>query len=224
VLWLQDNQLSGDIPQTFANLVDLKDPGQNNGQDGLDLDYNRLNVPLSYPDPGIPLQVFLHQKDPDWQLYQGFQQVIGAGGGEFTSLDGRTNFLIPASALNGDTTFTFIPRPTPQHSSGWLDFANTSFELTAEDGVGNPVTEFNLPLMVTLSYTDTVIIGFPEASLGLYYWDVAASTWLDAVTTCPGGAYTRDPSSNWFALPLCHLTEFGLFGIPVRIFLSVMMR
>jgi hypothetical protein len=49
----------------------LKDPGQAwDGGDGLDLDYNHLNVPAGYPDPGDPLQVFLFQKDPDWHLRQ----------------------------------------------------------------------------------------------------------------------------------------------------------
>ena len=64
VLWLQDNQLSGDVPSALANLTNLLDPGQFNGNDGLDLDYNHLNVPPGYPDPDNPLHLFLNQKDP----------------------------------------------------------------------------------------------------------------------------------------------------------------
>jgi hypothetical protein len=104
-----------------------------------------------------------------------------------------------------------------------MTFAKNSFDLSAEDGIGNPVTTFNLPLTVTISYTDTDILGIPENMLGLYYWDGAASTWTDAVTTCPG-EYTHDPVGNMLTLPLCHLTEFGLFGNPPHIFLPVISR
>ncbi len=217
-LWLQNNKLSGDIPTTFINLVNIYDPGQNNGQDGLELDFNLLNVPPNYPDPLDPLQIFLSKKDSDWQLSQGFQKVIGAGGGELTSQDGRTDFLIPAGALITDTTFTFIPQPTPRHDHLGLVFAQNSFELTAEDAGGNPVAAFNLPITVTLTYTDTDFGAIPEDSLMLDYWDVAGNTWTDAITTCPGGEYTRDMEVNQLSLPLCHLTEFGLFGPTLNVY------
>ena len=225
ILRLNDNQLEGDVPDTFINLTNLLDPGMVwDGGDGLDLDYNILNVPPSYPDPGNPLHVFLSQKDPDWNLLQAFEQVIGTGGGEITSLDGKTGLVIPAGALVGDTTFTFIPQPAPTHDPGRLIFAYNSFQITAEDAYGNPVTAFNLPITVTLTYADTDIIGMPEYSLGLYYWDGGASAWADAVSTCPGGEYTRDPAANSFALPLCHLTKFGLFGNPLHFFLPIVRR
>jgi len=84
------------------------------------------------------------------------------------------------------------------------------------------VTVFNLPITVTLNYSDTDYIG-PENTLGLYYWNVDASSWTDAVTTCPG-EYTRDMEANWFSLPLCHLTEFGIFTAPIRNYLPVIRR
>jgi hypothetical protein len=223
-LSLQDNQLVGDIPSTFINLINLRDAGQYPGSDGLDLDYNMLNVPPGYPDPGDTLQVFLHQKDRDWQLYQGFEQIIGIGGGELTSLDGKTNFLIPSGALITDTTFTFIPQSVPHYTSERLVIANNSFELSAEDSIGNPITTFNQSITITLTYTNTDTIGFPENALGLYYWNGLNSTWTDAVTTCPGGAYTRNLDGDILALPLCHLTEFGLFGVPLYNFLPVIRR
>ncbi len=224
ILYLQDNLLDGDIPPTFVQLINLFDPGENNGQDGLDLDYNRLNIPPGYPDPGDPLQVFLNQKDPDWQLYQGFEQVIGSLGGELSSLDGSAGFVIPAGAVEGETTFTFLPQPAPNHDHPGLVFAHNSFVLTAEDADGNPVMEFNTPVTLTLTYTDADFGLIAEESLGLYYWDEAASAWTDAVATCPGGEYTRDLEGNILELPLCHLTEFGLFGEPLRIFLPLMHR
>jgi Leucine-rich repeat (LRR) protein len=212
-LHLQGNQLEGDIPSTFIQLQNLYDPGEvYGGLDGLDLDYNFLNVPPGYPDPLDPLQQFLSLKDPDWQLYQGFTQLIGTGGGELISLDGRTDLLIPEGALITDTIFTFMPQPEPLHSYIGQHFANNNFQLSAEDGIGNPVTLFNLPITATLTYTDTDIIGIDELGLRLNYWQEDGSLWTDAVTTCPGGEYTRDPDNHMFWLPLCHLTEFGVFG------------
>ncbi len=224
ILRLNDNNLVGDVPDTFINLINLFDPGMVwDGGDGLDLDYNLLYIPPGYPNPTVPLQVFLNQKDPDWQLYQGFTQVIGAGGGELTSLDRRTDFLIPAGALITDTTFTFIPLPAPTHDSGTLAFAHISFLLTAVDAGGNPIITFDQPITATITYTDSDIVA-PENTLGLYYWDTAASIWTDAVTTCPEGVYTRNPAANDFSLPLCHLTEFGVFGTPLRIFMPLVHR
>ncbi len=47
----------------------------------------------------------------------------------------------------------------------------------------------------------------------LYYWDGAA--WVDAATTCtPHSTYTRNLAANQISLPVCHLTQFALFGRP----------
>ena len=59
---------------------------------------------------------------------------------------------------------------------------------------------------------------------GCIIWDDAGSAWTDAITTCPGGEYTRDLEGNKLGLPLCHLTEFGLFGNPLNIFMPVIRR
>jgi hypothetical protein len=76
---------------------------------------------------------------------------------------------------------------------------------------------------VTLTYADADVVG-PEDTLGLYYWDETGSTWVDAVNTCPGGEYVRDLEGNLLALPLCHLTEFGVFSQPLNVFLPVLNR
>ncbi len=222
-LLLQENRFTGDIPDTFINLG-YCDKGGCYDIHNLNLDYNLLNVPLNYPDPADPLQVFLSQKDPDWHLYQGFEQMIGTGGGELISLDGRTHFLIPANALIGNTTFTFMPQPAPHTNFGVHPFIHNSFDLSAIDSFSNPVTTFNQPLTATLTYTNSDVTDIPENMLSLYYWDDAATGWADAVTTCEAGEYTRDPDANLLALPLCHLTEFGVFGTPMLIFIPVVGR
>ena len=222
---LSRNLLSGDVPDSFINLVSLYDAGgDGDGSDGLILDYNMLNIPDNYPDPSIPLHVFLSQKDPDWQFYQGFVQEIGTEGGEITSLDEQTTVIVPEDTLDGETTFTFLPQPAPESEPNNLTFAGNTFLLTAEDALGDPVTVFDPPLTVTITYTDADILGIPEDTLALYYWDTASSAWVDAVTTCPGGEYTRDLVGNTLSLPICHLSEFGLFGSPYQIFLPVMVK
>jgi hypothetical protein len=60
--------------------------------------------------------------------------------------------------------------------------------------------------------------------LGLFDYDPGTSRWLDAITTCPGAEYLHDMDANWLSLPLCHLTEFGLFTNPIRTFLPLARR
>jgi len=224
ILLLNDNQLTGDIPD-IADLTSLLLPGELDGSDGLDLDYNALTVPENYPDPAIPLQLFLSQYDPNWHTLQAFEQVIGVAGDVLTALDSRTTFLVPAGALSGDTTFTFTPLPEPAHDPGFLVDANHSFQLTAENASGLPVTTFSQPLTVTLTYTDADVLAFSEASLALFYWDTSVPAWQDAAATCTGGAYTRDLLANSLTLPLCHLSDFSAFGPPVQqIFLPLIVR
>ena len=191
---------------------------------GLDLSYNRLNVPPGYPAPGDPLQSFLHVKDPDWQLYQGFSHVIGEEGGVLSSMDGRTKISFPENALITDTTVIFVPHPQPSHTSQGLIFVDNSFDLAGVDSTGDPVSTFEVPITVTLAYTDTDIGALGEDAVGLFYWSSLEGAWVDAVTTCPDGKYTHDQAGNKLSLPVCHLTEFALFGQPLRSWLPLLRR
>jgi len=222
-LRLNNNQLSGAVPESFINLTDLY-ANPSDGLYGLDLDYNALIVPAGYPATGNLLQEFLVGKDPDWHLRQALAVVIGSGGGEMTSLDGAVTVVVPPGAVGDHTTFTFTPQPRPNFSTGKLTFANNSFLLTAVDGLGNPVTTFAQPVMVIIRY-DEAALGLPEVSLKLYYWEGAASAWLDAATTCdPVGEYTRDLEGNMFSLEICHLSEFAVLSGASRVFLPAVLR
>ncbi|HEX9090490.1 MAG TPA: leucine-rich repeat domain-containing protein, partial [Anaerolineales bacterium] len=202
ILWLQDNWLTGDIPDTLTTLTGICNYWEF-GADCLNLDNNMLTVPAGYPILENPLHLFLQKRDPDWQLYQGFSQVIGAGGGEILSMDGRTDIQLPEGAVITDTAFTYKPWSMPQHSKGSLGFAHNSFDLTAMDTYSNPVMIFGSPITVTLSYTTTDLYGVPENTLGLYYWDDNSGIWKDGVATCAEGAYQSDLDGNTLQLPLC---------------------
>jgi hypothetical protein len=218
--------LEGDIPESFVNLQQLFDPDYSVTFDGLDLDYNQFNIPAGYPDPVNSLHNLLHQKDPDWHLRQAFDQVIGVDGGTLTSLDDRVVVDIPTAALSDNVTFSFTPQPTPNHGTGDLLFGKNSFQLTAEDSLGNPITEFAQPLNITIHYSDDDLQLSEEETLGLYYWDMSSAAWVDAVTTCAGGVYIRDMVANTLSLQICHLTEFAVLLEDTRtlIFLPALLR
>jgi hypothetical protein len=221
ILHLNDNLLDGDVPDSFVHLVNLRDPGTVwGGLDGLDLDFNALNIPDDYPNLSIPLHVLLFQKDPNWHTLQPVTQVIGSDGGMLNSLDGRTYFFFPAGALDGNTTFTFAPQPNPNYDYGRQSFAHNSFRLSAVDAVGDPLTVFNLPVTVTLNYADLDIASIPEGTLGLYVWE---DTWVDALSTCSEGEYILKPAANTFSLPVCHMSEFAVLGQSLQIFIPLVL-
>jgi len=220
---LSDNALVGDVPASFTNLERLCNPDNLDnpcwGNYKLTLGYNHLNVPA--PEPPAS---FLAIKDPDWYLTQAVEEEIsGETGGTIISNDGKTEIIVPAGVVEGTVTFLFAPQPDPGHTTGSLTSVGNSFKLTARLGE-TPVTSFDQPLTLTFHYTDEQIGPIPEETLKLYYWDTDLLEWVDAVTTCPGGDYTRNPEENWLSLPLCHLSEFALMGQLITIYFPVMLR
>ena len=220
---LSDNMLSGDAPVSFTNLVNLCVTGNPDppcyGMYNTDLGYNRLNVPA--PEPPAS---FLAIKDPDWYLTQAVEEEIpGETGGTVISNDGNTEIAIPHGAVEGLLTVLFAPQPGPSENIGALNFAGNSFELTASIGE-TPVTSFAQPLTLTLQYDQNSLGVIPEDSLILYYWDTDQLEWVDAVSTCEGGTYTRNFDEDWLSLPICHLSEFALLGDSFDVFLPVIKR
>jgi hypothetical protein len=209
---LSHNFLEGDVPSSFSNLVNLCVQGDMDapcyGIKETDLGYNLLNV----PQPNPPAD-FLYEKDPDWDQTQGVKGVFqGAEGGTLISNDGRTTLVIPAGAVEGEVTI--ILKPTTKASGFMSPFvsARNDFEVLAFDANGAAVTEFDQPLTFTLHYEDGDIGMIPEDSLAVHYFDVGQQRWLDAVTTCADGGYSRNPEANMLSLPVCHLTEFAFVG------------
>jgi len=222
-LYLDNNQLSGDVPDELTNLIFLWD------NSGLNLDYNRLNVPDGYPVQGNALHEFLSQKDPDWHLRQPVETAVTPqDGGTIISRDGAVQVEVPQGAAQDTVTFTFIPQAQPSQSSG-LVFANQSFQLIAEDSSGSRVRVFNQPLKVTIKYNEDSLGDVSEDALRLFYWDEGSLAWKDAATTCtPESLYERDLANNTFAVNICHLTEFGVFVSPqvnpVKVYLPLVRR
>ena len=149
----------------------------------------------------------------DLTLTVSLVETIGATGGTITYPDPDISMEIPAGALDGDVEFTFLPQPIPDQGTGSMGIADISFHLTAhESATGDPVTEFALPIIVQIQYDEPLNDAIQEDSLVLYYWDVGSLAWVDAVTTCQSGEYTRNLEENWFSLGICHLSEFAVLG------------
>ena len=178
---------------------------------GLDIGYNLFTTTgLSQT-----LLDFLAIKDPDWYMTQAVEETIqGNTGGTIIANDAKTEVEIPTNAVSGEVTFLFEPEPSPDQSVGVLSFAGNSFELTAQDSLGIPVTTFSEPLTLTLYYEESQLGSIPEEELYLFYWDTAMLSWMNVLSTCPSGEYIRDVDANWLSVPLCHLSEFALLGPP----------
>ncbi len=153
--------------------------------------------------------------------------TIGPTGGTwvFTDTHGlRTRIEVPQDAVSTTTTFTYTETGAPGHpaASGFA-FAGQSFELSAS----GPISQ---PIQIGLEYREEDLTSADiqdEASLRLYYWNTDPGAWDDVVNTCsPPSSYTRYPALNALRVPVCHLSEFGLFGESTQssIYLPLVMR
>jgi hypothetical protein len=116
---------------------------------------------------------------------------------------------LPAGAVTDTIALRYSLATTPAVTSS-LHFAGHAFHLDAYSGnTGLENFTFQRAVTVTLIYLDADVFGLNENELQLYYWDVATSTWAPAAC----GDYIRHPAENWLSVPICHLTEFGLFGV-----------
>ena len=105
------------------------------------------------------------------------------------------------------------PLSTPGHAYLPMLWMRNSFDLSAWNDQG-AVTQFQKPLNFTLYYAENEIGPLPEDQLMVELLDEDYMVWRNAVSTCVDGEYTRNLNENWVSLPVCHLTEFGLFNIP----------
>ena len=210
---ISNNKFSGVIPDSLRNLNYLCPEGAEYspcfGKYKTDLGYNQFNVPQSER-----MERFLEEKDPDWHLTQAIQATVPCdSGGEIISRDGRIEVVIPAEACDGELDVLLAPFSKPSYAYLPMFWANNGFELTAWNEQG-AVTQFHKPLGFTLYYADGEIGPLPEEQLAVEMYMEDYRVWSDAINTCPGGEYTRNVDENWVRLPVCHLTEFGLFNIP----------
>ncbi len=138
---------------------------------------------------------------------------VAGSAGEVRSSDGRIQIALSSSSLVTNTLFTFIPLQKPQNILGGLAFGGISFKLQGFAGGGTPISVFNHPITVTMTYTDSEIVGMDAGFLKIYYWDSGLLNWQDAATSCaPASTYNRQSGMHTISIAICHLTEFALLG------------
>lgn len=124
-----------------------------------------------------------------------------------------TSVQVPEGAVTDTTTLALTPVANITPPAGYA-FAGHAFDLNAyQSGVFLPTFTFSKSVTITIHYAEGDIGILDEETLSLKYWNESASAWEDAASTCtPASNYERHPGDNWFALPICHLSRFGMFG------------
>ena len=142
-------------------------------------------------------------------VYDGVSaQITPEAGGEitFSSLPDYTVLIdVPEGAVAETISLEYWSLPDISNPSNTL-FAGLAFNLEAfSGGMHVPSLTFLTPITIRIQYSDDLVSGLIEDELRLQYWN--GSSWGDAAC----GAYDRHPDENWLAVPICHLSQFGLF-------------
>ncbi|MDM8518552.1 DUF4842 domain-containing protein [Anaerolineales bacterium HSG6] len=133
------------------------------------------------------------------------------------------DLFVEVGAVNETVTLRYTLAETRTPPSGFSLVGQPFLLELYQGGMLVSDTTFGRPVTVSLTYTDTDLSDLDEAGLKLLYWHDDSSRWQEA--SC--GEYARDLSANQLAVPICHLTEFALFGTGsegVRVFLPVLRR
>ncbi len=141
------------------------------------------------------------------------QASITSGlGGTVNLTSGPTGLSlnIPTGATGADAVYqikslnqatAFVASGTP---SGVLTVGNYAFDLKSLTGVGTAVTSFLQPIIITLTYQDSDVVGINESSLVIYRWNGA--TW-SPLTGC-----SVNTGLNTVTCTTTNFSVFGLFG------------
>jgi len=160
-------------------------------------------------------------------------------GGTLLSPDGRTAIQFPAGSVSSNVLVSFTQQSSPSgtlsslddlrgsaaSAAGGLLFAGNAFTLAATDDLGNPVTAFLQPYMLTLEYSDAdwQTAGITdETTLNLYSWDAGSGEWVGLL---PCAGCSLDPSANRLTLQFDRCSEFAFYGLmSYEIYLPLVVR
>lgn len=117
-----------------------------------------------------------------------------------------TTIQISATAVTEAIMLAYVPVDTATPPLGF-SFAGHAFELDAyRNGELLPNFIFEVPVTITIHYTDTDVTGQDEETLALSYWN--GSTWVtDGITLVE-----RNIVQDYVIFEITHLSEFALFG------------
>lgn len=143
-------------------------------------------------------------------------QVIPTAGGSLTSADGSTTIQFPNGAVSADTEVSFTPQARWPVDSG-LRGTDHFIQLEAEQG-GQPLSQFEQPVTITIEYTAQSIGNVDPTTLMLYWWN--GSQWtLQGITLVSHNGNTITSTTT-------HTGLFALLGEPEleAVYLPVILR
>ncbi len=132
------------------------------------------------------------------------EAIIGNGGGSLSTPGNEVALSVPASAVQGNTTFILLPVSYIMNPGEGLINVGGYYDIAALDQTGNPVESFAKPLEVTLRYQESDLNGVNKATLQIWYLDEPSSTWVPVPSF-------NDPNSNTVIGYTNHLSTFALF-------------
>jgi len=103
---------------------------------------------------------------------------IGSTGGTLATVDGSINVQIPPGAITSTVTLTITPTIDPALPPAAADDVLRAVTLDARDSHGQPISHFDLPYTLTISYTDAqlAVQHINAASPHLLAWN--GSAWV----------------------------------------------
>ncbi|MCE7984073.1 MAG: hypothetical protein DYG89_23105 [Caldilinea sp. CFX5] len=131
-----------------------------------------------------------------------------------------TQINLPAGAVTGTIELLYTPIVPAAPPSGFA-FGNSAFSLTAyRDNLLQSGFTFLQPVLVTIAYRDADVAGMAEDELRLLWYNPQTQSWEEAAC----GTYDHQPAQNRLTVPICHLSQFGLFGERQALYLPVVRR
>ena len=96
--------------------------------------------------------------------------ITPGDGGGMGSSDGSFHITFPAGAVSENVTVTYNGSQLSPQPAGGAGAILSTFVLKAETAVGQPVTQFQQPYVMTLTYDDTALdqLGVSEDLLNVY--------------------------------------------------------
>jgi len=125
----------------------------------------------------------------------------------FTDVQGsQTTIEVPPDAVSQTVLLVYTPLQELEPPLG-LAFAEHAFALDVyQEGELLPGLSLNVPVTVSIEYSQVDLVGVEEPTLELLVRD--GDSWQSAAC----GDSVRDLEQNRLQVPICHFSEFGLFG------------
>lgn len=131
--------------------------------------------------------------------------ITASAGGHVGLSDNLVSVDFPANAVNSNTNVTILPTSVFTAPTGNTKLAGNQVYDFEADASGVAIKTFSKDVTLTFKYTADDIKGLSEASLAVYYWDVATSNWIKV-----GGAV--DKVAKTVTAKANHFTLFAVLG------------